>query len=424
MKSVIIGRSWFWPGTARRFGRLSLAMFATSALGLAACEGKEGLQGPQGEQGEKGDKGDKGDQGDQGPQGIKGDKGDKGDQGDQGVVAITGASALVRLTASSADATCPAGGTTVEVGVDDSRDGVLDDPEVDPAQTTLVCNGVQGEQGVQGVQGVQGNVGEAGLNALVRTVALSGDTPCTAGGARVQVGIDLNQNDVLDDPEVDAAQTRDICNGVQGAQGVQGPQGIQGPPGVQGPQGLTGPAGAGGAVVTDANDNVLGTVLDFNRSSVVIYRNGYAVNVGMDGKFIASQIWWTSATGCTGTPVLNDGTGGAGGDPLYYRTVVYSGAANQLMIPSAAATNNIVIATGFGAAEHSIENEGQQGIAGAPNGSSYCSSSGANGYGGWALQPFNATAALGWTINANCSALLNGAPSNNRLCVPGPLKFQ
>ena len=36
----------------------------------------------------------------------------------------------------------------------------------------------------------------------------------------------------------------------------------------------------------------------------------------------------------------------------------------------------------------------------------------------------NAAAALGWTINASCSALLNGAQSNNRLCVPGPLKFQ
>lgn len=422
MNNGTIGKSWAWVGAARRHGRLvSVAMVATSAIGLAACEGKEGLQGEQGLQGDKGDKGDKGDQGDQGPQGIQGEKGDKGDQGDQGLVGMTGASALVRLTPSAADATCPAGGTTVEVGVDESRDGVLDDPEVDAAQTTLVCNGVQGVQGIQGVQGVQGNVGEAGLNALVRTVALSGATPCTAGGARIQVGIDLNQNDVLDDGEVDPAQTRDVCNGVQGVQGATGSQGPQGP---QGPQGQSGPAGAGGAVVTDANDNVLGTVLDFNRSSVVIYRNGYAVNVGMDGRFMPSQIWWTSPTGCTGTPVLNDGTGGAGGDPLYYRTVVYSGVANQLMIPSAAATNNIVIATSFGEAEHSIENAGIQGIAGAPNGSSFCSNSGANGYGGWALQPFNATAALGWTINSNCSALLNGAPSNNRLCVAGPLKFQ
>ena len=131
---------------------------------------------------------------------------------------------------------------------------------------------------------------------------------------------------------------------------------------MQGPAGPTGATGTAGAssVVKDANGNSLGALISFYGSEVTVSTQGYIVNIGLDGLFPASQIWWTTASSCTGTAYLNDGYGGAGGQPIYYHSVQYSGAANSLMIPSGTAVKNIVTSVGAGSADHSIENSGSR----------------------------------------------------------------
>lgn len=104
-----------------------------------------------------------------GPQGLKGDKGDTGLQGIQGVIGNSG---------------------------------------------------VQGIKGDKGDIGVAGTNGTNGLNALIKTTIEPAGANCTSGGTKIEVGLDTNKNGVLDDNEVNATQTKYVCNGAQGAPGT------------------------------------------------------------------------------------------------------------------------------------------------------------------------------------------------------------
>ena len=104
-----------------------------------------------------------------GPQGLKGDKGDTGLQGIQGVIGNTGA---------------------------------------------------QGIKGDKGDIGVAGTNGTNGLNALIKTTIEPAGANCTSGGTKLEVGLDANKNGMLDDNEVNATQTKYVCNGAQGATGT------------------------------------------------------------------------------------------------------------------------------------------------------------------------------------------------------------
>jgi len=76
--------------------------------------------------------------------------------------------------------------------------------------------GAQGPQGVQGPQGAQGTTGSTGSNGfdtLLATTAEPAGANCGAGGTLVRVGLDANRNGVLDAGEVNAAQSRYVCNG-------------------------------------------------------------------------------------------------------------------------------------------------------------------------------------------------------------------
>ncbi|MFB2638386.1 choice-of-anchor I family protein [Shewanella bicestrii] len=65
------------------------------------------------------------------------------------------------------------------------------------------CNGDDGTNGEQG---------ENGLNSLVNVTALGiGDANCPAGGQRIDTGLDTNRNGLLEETEIDAAQTQFIC---------------------------------------------------------------------------------------------------------------------------------------------------------------------------------------------------------------------
>ena len=157
--------------------------------------------------------------------------------------AITGASALGTKTVADA-ATCSNGGSVLKFGVDDNRDGVLQDSEVDVTQA--VCNGVNGLVGVTGAigatgvaggtgaTGVAGATGATGANgaagatgangaagatgangaagaraAFSQTAEYPGEN-CPSGGVKLSYGADVNGNSTLDTAEVDGSLF--VCN--------------------------------------------------------------------------------------------------------------------------------------------------------------------------------------------------------------------
>jgi hypothetical protein len=127
-------------------------------------------------------------------------KGDKGDMGDRGPAGANGQNAMVRTTAEPAGANCATGGTKIESGTDANNNGTLDIAEI--SQTRYVCNGANGQV------------------ALTRTTAEPAGANCTAGGTKIETGLDANNNGTLDATEVNAAQTRYVCNGAVGTANV------------------------------------------------------------------------------------------------------------------------------------------------------------------------------------------------------------
>jgi hypothetical protein len=93
---------------------------------------------------------------------------------------------LTRELPEPSSETCPAGGTRVEAGRDDDRDGLLSEAEVET--TALVC----------------------GDQVLVRRDEVGWAPECAAGGTRVRSGADANGDGVLDDAEV--ASTVYVCS--------------------------------------------------------------------------------------------------------------------------------------------------------------------------------------------------------------------
>ena len=84
-------------------------------------------------------------------------------QGDKGTwveTSLKGLHAAARVTAVSSGSQCQAGGSSIEFGLDENRNGALDNQEV--STTVLVCNGSAGPQGPQGAQGPQGVPGPQG----------------------------------------------------------------------------------------------------------------------------------------------------------------------------------------------------------------------------------------------------------------------
>ncbi len=92
--------------------------------------------------------------------------------------------------------------------------------------------GLRGPEGPEGPAGPRGNDGDAGANGAAGKNSLIAVSPepaganCAAGGQKLEVGLDANENGRLSDDEV--LELRYICNGAQGAQGEAGDIGAQG----------------------------------------------------------------------------------------------------------------------------------------------------------------------------------------------------
>jgi len=130
-----------------------------------------GPQGPQGETGAQGETGPQGAVGAQGPQGIQGNTGPQGPQGEAGTVGAQGPQGIQGIT------------------------------------------GPQGSPGSQGIPGVPGDDGQQGVKSLINTTEEPAGPNCDTGGTRIEVGIDTNNNNILDPDEIDTSLTRYICNG-------------------------------------------------------------------------------------------------------------------------------------------------------------------------------------------------------------------
>ncbi len=153
-------------------------------------QGETGAQGPKGETGAQGPQGEAGAQGPQGETGAQGPKGEVGAQGPIGAIGPIG----------------PIGpeGPQGETGPRG--------PKGEAGET-----GAPGETGAQGPKGEAGETGapgEAGYNSLIAMTDEPAGMKCVAGGKRIDIGLDLNRNNVLDAAEI--TQTGYVCNGFAG----------------------------------------------------------------------------------------------------------------------------------------------------------------------------------------------------------------
>ena len=106
-----------------------------------------------------------------------------------------GKKSLIDLINEPAGANCATGGYKIVSGVDINNDNVLDASEIQ--NTKYICNGINGN------------------NSLAALVPEPAGPNCATGGYKVNTGIDLNNNSILDPNEVINSQY--ICNGLNGS---------------------------------------------------------------------------------------------------------------------------------------------------------------------------------------------------------------
>ena len=147
---------------------------------------------------------------------------------------------LVDIAVEPPGAQCPAGGSKVMTGLDANRNGVLDAQEVSKLHT--LCNGTDG--------------GKTLSTRLVQTPVAPG-AQCPSGGVRMDTGLDLNANGVLDGSEVQS--TAYVCSGSAGGTGASGPEGVGSLMAMEDVATAPGCAGAGVRITAgpDANRNHL-----------------------------------------------------------------------------------------------------------------------------------------------------------------------
>jgi hypothetical protein len=105
-----------------------------------------------------------------------------------------GSNSLAALVSEPAGPNCNTGGYKLNTGVDLNNNNVLDPSEITNSQ--YICNGATGS------------------NSLMALVKESAGSNCPNGGYKVNSGIDINKNNVLDASEIQS--TTFICNGNDG----------------------------------------------------------------------------------------------------------------------------------------------------------------------------------------------------------------
>lgn len=107
---------------------------------------------------------------------------------------IEGKKSLIDLISEAPGANCPSGGYKIVSGIDENNNNILDAAEIQ--STKYICNGINGN------------------NSLASIVPEPAGPNCTTGGYKINTGIDLNNNNILDANEILNFQY--ICNGLTG----------------------------------------------------------------------------------------------------------------------------------------------------------------------------------------------------------------
>ena len=105
----------------------------------------------------------------------------------------------------------------------DGADGTNGTDGQDGSPGANGADGSDGQDGLNGTNGTDGQDGTDGLAALAVTTTLSAgssNSNCPDGGVQIDVGVDDNDNGILDSIEID--QTTYICNGADGSDGADG----------------------------------------------------------------------------------------------------------------------------------------------------------------------------------------------------------
>ena len=136
--------------------------------------------------------------------GADGVNGTNGTDGEDGADALVDRLSVTTLEAGDA---CANGGVVIAHGLDTNENGLLDEEEIE--ETEILCHG---ESAGEPVDGDSGTTAPASLIRLTSVVAGS---DCPNGGARIDTGVDIDNNGVLDDEEV--TDSVFVCNGVDGA---------------------------------------------------------------------------------------------------------------------------------------------------------------------------------------------------------------
>lgn len=116
---------------------------------------------------------------------------------------------LVILSEEPAGQECPAGGRKILAGTDLNGNGLLDENEI--LSEGSVCNGEDGRDG---------------YNSLVSITDEEPGVHCASGGVRIDVGVDINGNGVIDrngevsgEADMELVASTYICNGIDGKDG-------------------------------------------------------------------------------------------------------------------------------------------------------------------------------------------------------------
>ena len=138
--------------------------------------------------------------------GHSGSNGTNGTNGANGTNGTNGLTALVYVVNEPPGANCTNGGYKLNVGLDTNNNGILDPSEI--TSSNYICNGTNG------------------LSALVSVVSEPSGTNCAYGGYKMNVGLDTNNNGVLDPSEITSSDY--ICNGANSGSGGNGGNGGNG----------------------------------------------------------------------------------------------------------------------------------------------------------------------------------------------------
>ncbi len=139
-----------------------------------------------------------------------GSDGGGGDGDGGGGASDNNSSVAVKASPIEAGDECPNGGISIDTGIDDNGNGILDPDEVD--KTQIVCNGEDGKDGEDGSDG------EDGLTTLISVSNEPAGSNCADGGIKIEVGLDDNSNGTLDPEEID--DTAYVCDGEDGTDGL------------------------------------------------------------------------------------------------------------------------------------------------------------------------------------------------------------